>query len=155
MNFKNQLYFCFCNSEQEAKFIQDRISSIERNTAELCHVFGEYSRKAARVRDKGDEIARVTISYAEYEDINKSLSNGLASFSSCMSTISDYGDIRVQNINSKVVSGFAQYENICKHSKEEVKQLYNARDKELARKKQLDRIRERNPRSRTQIVSYQ
>lgn len=72
-----------------------------------------------------------------------------------MSTISDYGDMRVQNIDSKVVNGFAQYENICKHSKEEVKQIYNARDKELAKKKQLDRIRERNPRNKQQIVSYQ
>lgn len=150
--FIQSLNSCPTFSDQEAKFIQDRITSVERNTAELCHVFGEYSRKAARLRDKGDELARVTVTYAEYEDINKSLSNGLYNFSNCMSTIGDYGDMRVQNIDSKVISGLSRYETICKHAKDEVKQIYAAREKEMQRKKQLDRIRERNPRNRQLVV---
>ncbi|PSN33940.1 hypothetical protein C0J52_19340, partial [Blattella germanica] len=43
------------------------------------------------------------------------------------------------------------YEDICKHSKEEVKNTLVARDRELTRRKNLDRIRERNPRNRQQI----
>lgn len=70
-----------------------------------------------------------------------------------MSSISDYGDVRVKNIDKKVVDGLSKYESICKHAKEEVKQIYFARDRELARKRQLDRLRERNPRNRQQIVS--
>lgn len=125
---------------------------MERTVAEFCNAFGEYSRKAARIRDKGDQLAQATVTYAEYEDINTSLSNALAGFSNCMSLIGDYGDVRVHNIDKRVVSDLGRYEGICKHAKEEVKQIYYVRDRELARKRQLDRLRERNPRNRQQIV---
>ncbi|XP_022914278.2 CBY1-interacting BAR domain-containing protein 1 isoform X1 [Onthophagus taurus] len=140
------------NCEQEAKFIQDRILTVEKNISELCSVFSGYSRKVARIRDKGDELSKVIVAYAETEDINKSLSNGLINFATQISSISDYGDVRTQNIDQKVVNEFSQYENICKHAKDEVKQIYAARTKEISRKRQLDRAKERNPRNRQQIV---
>lgn len=34
--------------EQQAKFIQDRITSVEKNFGELCVAFGDYTRKTAR-----------------------------------------------------------------------------------------------------------
>lgn len=34
--------------EQEAKFVQDRISNVEKHFAELCTTFAAYTRKAAR-----------------------------------------------------------------------------------------------------------
>ncbi|CAG2053653.1 unnamed protein product [Timema podura] len=54
---------------------------------------------------------------------------------------------------TKVVSELSQYEGICKHAKEEVKSTFAARDRELARRRQLDRVRERSPRNRQQIAS--
>ncbi|GJQ84080.1 hypothetical protein Trydic_g12060 [Trypoxylus dichotomus] len=140
------------NCEQEAKFIQDRINSVEKNIAELCFAFSGYSRKAARLRDKGDEIAKITLSYAESEEINKTLSNSLVNFANTISLISDYGNLRVLNIDKKVVEEFSQYENICKNAKEDVKQIYGVRSREIARKRQLDRARERAPRHRQQII---
>lgn len=145
----NYLHF---PSEQEAKFIQERIALVEKYAAELCHAFGAFSRKAARIRDKGDELAKVSLCYAEAEEINGSLSEALANFASSMSILSDYGDLRVQNIDNKVVNELTQYENICKHSKNEVRQIFAARDKELTKRRQLDRIRDRNPRNRQQIL---
>lgn len=108
----------------------------------------------ARVRDKGDALAKTITEYAELEDIDKSLALGLTNFANTLTTISDYGDLRVQNIDKNVIKQFSKYENICKHAKEEVKQIFGAREKELNRKKQLDRIREKNPRNRQQIVSF-
>lgn len=35
--------------EQQAKFIQDRISNVEKNFGELCVGFGDYTRKTARL----------------------------------------------------------------------------------------------------------
>lgn len=35
-------------SEQEAKFVQDRITGVEKHLAELCAVFAAFARKAAR-----------------------------------------------------------------------------------------------------------
>lgn len=34
--------------EQQAKFIQDRITSVEKNFGDLCVAFGDYARKTAR-----------------------------------------------------------------------------------------------------------
>jgi len=65
-----------------------------------------------------------------------------------------YRDAQVQRLDSKVVSELSQYEDICKHAKEEVKHTTVARSHELARKKHLDRVREKNPRNRQQIVSF-
>jgi hypothetical protein len=55
-------------------------------------------------------------------------------------------------LDSKVIKEFGRYEDICKHAKDEVKQIYNAREKEIARRRQLDRIKERNPRNRQQVI---
>ncbi|XP_023012346.2 CBY1 interacting BAR domain containing protein Fam92 isoform X1 [Leptinotarsa decemlineata] len=140
------------NCETEAKFIQGRIHSVEKNVAEFCSTFAQYSRKAARLRDKGDEIARLVLNYAETENINKSLAVGLESFADDISIIGDYADMRVRMIDEKVVGEFAKYEDICKHAKDKVRDIYSARDKEVARRRQLDRLRERNPRNRQQII---
>lgn len=125
---------------------------MEKNFAVLCHAFGAYSRKAARLRDKGDDISSSVMSYSEAETINKSLSENLAKFSGTLTLISDYGDKRVRYIDSKVVGEFSQYESICKNARDEVKSIFVARDKEVMRKRQLDRMRDRNPRNRQQIV---
>lgn len=122
--------------------------------AQFVVYFSEYSRKAASLRDKSDEIARIASSFSEHETINKSLSNGLANFAGCLTRIGDFGDMRVMSIDSKVVSEFAHYDGICRRAKEEVKQIFVAREKELSRKKQLERIKERNPRSRQEIVGF-
>lgn len=137
--------------EQQAKFIQERIVSVEKNFAELCTVFAAYTRKTAGLRDKSDEVVKIIQDYAEAENVNKSLKNGLLQFSSTLSAIGDYRDAEVQRLETKVVSELSQYESICKHAKEEVKNTFTVCDRELARKKHLDRIRERNPRNRQQI----
>jgi len=50
-----------------------------------------------------------------------------------------------------VVRELSRYEDVCRKAKEEVKDVFGARERELQRKKQLDRIRDRNPRNRQQI----
>ncbi|RLU25238.1 hypothetical protein DMN91_003331 [Ooceraea biroi] len=35
-------------NEQEAKFVQDRITGVEKHFAELCTIFAAFTRKAAR-----------------------------------------------------------------------------------------------------------
>ena len=139
--------------EQEAKFVQDRISNVEKHFAELCTTFAAYTRKAARLRDKGDEIAKIIETYAQSETINQSLSNGLANFSATLSVIGDYRDAKVQRFDAKIISPLSQYATICKHARDDVKNTFTTRDKELTRKRHLDRLRERNPRNRQMIVS--
>lgn len=54
--------------------------------------------------------------------------------------------------SSQVIGELCQYESICKHAREELKHTMNVREKEMARKKVLDKARERQPFNRQQVV---
>ncbi|XP_014362135.2 protein FAM92A isoform X2 [Papilio machaon] len=138
--------------EQQAKFIQDRITSVEKNFGDLCVAFGDYARKTARVRDMGDELAKVIKDYANNEIVNKSLSSGLDNLSITLTAIEEYRNCEVQRLEAKVVGELCQYETICKHAREELKHTMNVREKEMARKKVLDKARERQPFNRQQVT---
>jgi hypothetical protein len=43
-----------------------------------------------RLRDKSDEVVKAMTDYAEAENVNRSLRNGLLQFSSTLSAIGDY-----------------------------------------------------------------
>ncbi|XP_043501283.1 protein FAM92A-B-like isoform X3 [Polistes fuscatus] len=137
--------------EQEAKFVNDRIAGVEKHFSELCAIFAAFIRKAARLRDKNDEVAKTIHTYAESELINRSLNHGLLNLSATLSAIGDYRDAQVQRLDAKVVAPLSQYATICKHARDDVKNTFAARDKELTKRKQLDRIREKNPRNRQMI----
>ncbi|XP_047987654.1 CBY1-interacting BAR domain-containing protein 1-A [Leguminivora glycinivorella] len=138
--------------EQQAKFIQDRITNVEKNFGELCVAFGDYARRTARLRDQGDELAKVLKDYANNEIVNKSLSAGLENLSITLTAIEEYRNCEVQRLEAKVIGELCQYEAICKHAREEVKHTMNVREKELARKKVLDKTRERQPFNRQQVT---
>ncbi|KAI8428191.1 hypothetical protein MSG28_002426 [Choristoneura fumiferana] len=138
--------------EQQAKFIQDRITNVERNFGDLCVAFGDYARKTARLRDQGDELAKVLKDYANNEIVNKSLSAGLENLSITLTAVEEYRNCEVQRLEAKVIGELSQYEAICKHAREEVKHTMNVREKELARKKVLDKTRERQPFNRQQVT---
>ncbi|XP_059049874.1 CBY1-interacting BAR domain-containing protein 1 isoform X2 [Achroia grisella] len=139
--------------EQQAKFIQDRITNVEKNFGVLCVAFGDYSRKTARLRDMGDELTKVLKDYANNEIVNKSLSTGLDNLSMTLTAIEEYRNCEVQRLEAKVVGELCQYEAICKHAREELKHTMNVREKELARKKVLDKAKERQPFNRQQTYA--
>ncbi|XP_066143560.1 CBY1-interacting BAR domain-containing protein 1 [Euwallacea fornicatus] len=69
-----------------------------------------------------------------------------------MSTLSDYADVRTQALELKVVGELSRYQDICKKAKDEIRDVFGAREREVQRKRQLDRVRDRNPRNRQQIL---
>ncbi|CAH0726028.1 unnamed protein product, partial [Brenthis ino] len=138
--------------EQQAKFIQDRISNVEKNFGELCVGFGDYTRKTARLRDMGDDLAKILKEYANNEIVNKSLSAGLDNLSVTLMAIEEYRNCEVQRLEAKVIGELCQYESICKHAREELKHTMHVREKEMARKKVLDKARERQPFNRQQVT---
>ncbi|RLU18454.1 hypothetical protein DMN91_008811 [Ooceraea biroi] len=88
--------------EQEAKFVQDRITGVEKHFAKLCTIFAAFTRKAARLRDKSDEFAKVIQVYGDSKTINRSMSTGLANFSATLSVVGDYSrDAEVQRLDTK------------------------------------------------------
>ncbi|CAG9566631.1 unnamed protein product [Danaus chrysippus] len=138
--------------EQQAKFIQDRITNVEKNFGELCVGFGDYTRKTARLRDMGDELSKILKDYANNEIVNKSLSAGLDNLSLTLTAIEEYRNCEIQRLEAKVIGELCQYENICKHAREELKHTMNVREKEMSRKKVLDKARERQPFNRQQVT---
>ncbi|XP_039280859.1 protein FAM92A-like isoform X1 [Nilaparvata lugens] len=139
--------------EQQAKFANDRIASVEKTFSELCSVMAGYTRKVARVRDMNDNLAKNLHSYSESEKINRSLKQGLGDFSNTLVEIGDYRNIETQRLDKRVVQELVQYESVCRNAKDEVKNIFSARDRELAWKKQLERVKERNPYNRQQITT--
>ncbi|KAG6450385.1 hypothetical protein O3G_MSEX006569 [Manduca sexta] len=105
-----------------------------------------------RLRDMGDELTKVLKEYANNEIVNKSLSAGLENVSITLTAIEEYRNCEVQRLEAKVIGELSQYESICKHAREEVKHSISVREKELARKKVLDKTRERQPFNRQQVT---
>lgn len=64
-----------------------------------------------------------------------------------------FRDAGVQRLDSKVIAPLSQYATICKHARDDVRNTFAARDRELTRRRHLDKVRERNPRNRQMIVS--
>ncbi|XP_054283008.1 CBY1-interacting BAR domain-containing protein 1-B-like isoform X2 [Macrosteles quadrilineatus] len=137
--------------EQQARFVLDRVIAVESNMAELCSTFSLFSRKAARVRDASDEIAKALACYAESETINTTLKTRMSEVAKTFNLLGDFRELEVQRLDKKVVDVFGQYEGICHRSKEELKVILSARDKELNHQRQLDRLIQRNPHNRQQI----
>lgn len=45
--------FLFFYSENQSKVVNDRITHIEEHLGQLCDIASSYTRKTARLRDKG------------------------------------------------------------------------------------------------------
>ncbi|XP_050100128.1 CBY1-interacting BAR domain-containing protein 1 isoform X1 [Anopheles aquasalis] len=135
-------YLC----EEQSKFIYDRIAIVEKHFGELCEAFAEYTRKVARVRDKADELAHATQDYCDAEKYNGTLATALSSLAKAVTLIGDFHDCRVKRLETRIVSELGQYETVCKQCKEGVKDALQVRDKDLAKRKQLEQSKPRNSR---------
>uniref|UniRef100_A0A182K3S3 BAR domain-containing protein n=1 Tax=Anopheles christyi TaxID=43041 RepID=A0A182K3S3_9DIPT len=132
--------------DEQAKFILERISTVEKHFGELCGAFAEYTRKVARLRDKTDELAHTTQDYCDAEKLNHTLTGALSSMAKAVTLMGDFHDVRVKRLETKIVSELAQYDTVCKHCKEDVKEALLVRDKDLAKRKQLEQSKSRNGR---------
>lgn len=91
-------------------------------------------------------MAKSLKSVADSEKTNSSLEKSLTNLSQAIVLIADCQDLEVKRIEEKVVLELAQYSEICKNATEEVKSQVLLRDKEFAKRKQLDASRPKNRR---------
>ncbi|KAL8588663.1 hypothetical protein ACOMHN_001980 [Nucella lapillus] len=141
-------------SESESKTIQDRLTAIERHLGQLCDTFASYTRKTARLRDKGDQLCREIAEYAEYEKWNPSLRKGMTHFAESLSAVQDYREAQVNRLEKKVVTQLSGYGLLCKQTKNDLKGAFNAQSKESAQKKKVEQMKLKTPQNRQQIVSF-
>uniref|UniRef100_A0A182UP43 BAR domain-containing protein n=1 Tax=Anopheles merus TaxID=30066 RepID=A0A182UP43_ANOME len=132
--------------DEQTKFILERISTVEKHFGELCGAFAEYTRKVSRMRDKTDELAHTTQDYCDTEKLHPTLAGALFSMAKAVTLLGDFHDARVKRLEAKIVSELAQYETVCKHCKEDLKEALLVRDKDLAKRKQLEQSKSRNGR---------
>ncbi|XP_030831360.1 protein FAM92A isoform X2 [Strongylocentrotus purpuratus] len=135
--------------ENQSKFVQQRINAVEKHFAELCQDFSAYSRKLARVRDRGDLLSKSLLTYAEAEA--PSTKAGLTNFAEHISSIQDYRQAQVSRLEFKVVQPLTLYGTACKHAKDDLKSSFAAREKEINQQKKLDKVRQKAPSDRQQI----
>ncbi|KAH3772436.1 CBY1-interacting BAR domain-containing protein 1-B-like [Dreissena polymorpha] len=124
--------------ENQSKFIQERITSVEKNFGQLCETFSSYTRKTARLRDKGDQITKDLMTYIEGETLNPSSNKYFTEFAQNLSAIQDYRNAQVTRLETKVQQPLSNYGLKCKHTKADLKAAYAARDKEQKIRKKLD-----------------
>ncbi|KAI8042563.1 CBY1-interacting BAR domain-containing protein homolog [Drosophila gunungcola] len=128
----------FLNTKDDRiKLITERINITERHLLEMCSSFALVTRKMAKYRDSFDELAKGVKSYADDEEINESLCQGLKSFTNAVTIMGDYMDINVHRLEHKIVNELSQFEQLCKSTRENLRLAVIARDKEVLRQRQM------------------
>ncbi|XP_017023875.1 CBY1-interacting BAR domain-containing protein homolog [Drosophila kikkawai] len=128
----------FLNTKDDRiKIINERISLTERHLMEMCSSFALVTRKMAKYRDSFDELAKGVKSYADDEEINESLCQGLKSFTNAVTIMGDYMDINVHRVEHKIVNELAQFEHLCKSTRDNLRLAVIARHKEVLRQRQM------------------
>ncbi|XP_030384578.1 protein FAM92A [Scaptodrosophila lebanonensis] len=123
--------------DDRIKIINERINLTERHLMEMCSAFALITRKMAKYRDSHDELAKGIKSYADDEEINESLCTGLKSFTNAVTLMGDYMDLNVHRLELKIVNELAQFEQLCKSTRDNLRLAVIARDKEVLRQRQM------------------
>ncbi|XP_017012072.2 CBY1-interacting BAR domain-containing protein homolog [Drosophila takahashii] len=132
----------FLNTKDDRiKIINERINITERHLMEMCSSFALVTRKMAKYRDSFDDLAKNVKSYADDEEINESLCQGLKSFTNAVTIMGDYMDINVHRLEHKIVNELAQFEQLCKSTRDNLRLAVIARDKEVLRQRQMLEIK--------------
>nr|XP_027217987.1 protein FAM92A-like [Penaeus vannamei]XP_027217988.1 protein FAM92A-like [Penaeus vannamei] len=136
----------------QTKFIQERIAGVEKHFGQICTSLGAYTRKTARLRDKGDEVSTALLRYGEVENLNKSLRSSLCETADTLAAVQDFRNVEVERLESRVVGELALYEGVCKSAREELKRSFNTRQQEMNHRRNLERAKSRHPQNRQQIA---
>ncbi|CAH8597331.1 unnamed protein product, partial [Dicrocoelium dendriticum] len=125
--------------ENQAKFVHQRVADVESFFGDLCAELVSYTRRTAKLRNNGDEIARILLDYSVKEKINRSSAATLKKLSENLATLEDHRHTEVDRLVGKVVNPLASYGDEIKKIKTYLKTENAARKRELASRKKLER----------------
>lgn len=134
----------------ETKKIEESVGNVEKYFGNMCQHFAAYTRKAAKLRDRGDLLVRLIGEYADTETPN--LKSGIKNFTENIAKVQDYRNAEVERLEAKVIKPLKNYNAAVRRQKEDLKSTQIARDREAKQMAQLERTRQRNPSDR-QIIS--
>ncbi|XP_018653215.1 putative cytochrome C oxidase assembly protein cox11, partial [Schistosoma mansoni] len=107
--------------ENQSKFVNQRVHEIETFFGNLCSELVSYTRRTSKLRNNGDEIARILLDYSNKEQINRTTSDALRKVSEYFVTLEDYRNTEIDRIVGKVVNPLAAYGEEIKHIKKQPK----------------------------------
>lgn len=124
--------------EKQLKLVEERVVACEKSLALLCDDFAAFTRKTARLRDKGDALAKNLYDSASNE--HKTGKRGILEAAQYLSFIQDYRQAEVQRLENKVVKPLKAYGNHCKKAKEDLKQSLIAHKREKTQHKKVEEL---------------
>ena len=127
-------------SESQAKFVQTRVDAVSRHFGNLCESFAGVARKSAKLRDSCDHLALSSLQFAQTESTSQTLKAALKKFSETVAGIQDYRNCQVQRLENRVVAPLKGYEQVCHSAMEDLKISFSARDRELKKLLQLQKL---------------
>ena len=83
----------FLRLVSEERYLEDRVSHVERHVAALALDLGALARKMARMRDKGDKIVSAVRDFASAE--SGSLRKSLEGMGECLSALENSQQLQV------------------------------------------------------------
>ncbi|XP_060580433.1 CBY1-interacting BAR domain-containing protein 1-like [Ruditapes philippinarum] len=131
--------------EKQVKFCQERVAHIEKNYGAFCETLGSITRKMARMRDKGDLLAKQVVEYADKEKVSVSTTKNLKDFAHNLAAIQDYRDAEIHRLDNKVVKPLSAYGPKCKKMKQIIKTEQSAINREIKQRKNLEKVRDKKP----------
>ncbi|XP_037960673.1 protein FAM92A [Teleopsis dalmanni] len=123
--------------DDRVKFLNQRVNLAEKHLAIICTAFASYARKMARFRDSHDDMAKCFKNYVDEEDLNESLAEGLKNFFTAITVLGDYIDGALHCLENKVLTQIFQFENVCKMTREKLRNAVNARNREVDKQRQM------------------
>nr|AAW25450.1 SJCHGC07511 protein [Schistosoma japonicum] len=125
--------------ENQSKFVNQRVNEIETFFGNLCAELVSYTRRTSKLRNNGDEIARILLDYSNKEKINRTTSDALRKVSEYFATVEDYRHTEIDRIVGKVINPLSAYGEEIKHIKTDLKVESAARKREITNMRKLER----------------
>lgn len=129
----------------QPKFAKERTVFVENHFGQLCQTFGSITRKVARLRNKGDVLAKQLTKYASADEFSHSSTSNLKEFAKNLAAIQDYRHAEIGRLEKKVVKPLSEYGDKCKKVKTAVSKEEKAIKKVQKEKKQLVKVRQKSP----------
>ncbi|XP_020603297.1 protein FAM92A1-like [Orbicella faveolata] len=135
--------------DHELKVITERINLSERNFSTLLRDFTAFSGELQSLQEKGMKLSRSVDMYSDKE--YPSMKASLAGVSESIAAIQDFLGAQVDFMQAKVSPPLSLNATNVKHAREYVKELSASREKELLKRKAVEKLKIKEPKNKGKI----
>lgn len=135
--------------DHELKVITERINLAERNFSTLLKDFTAFSAGLQSLQEKGMRLSRSVDMYSDEE--YPSMKASLAGVSESIAAIQDFLGAQVGFMQAKVSPPLSLNATNVKHAREYVKELSASREKELLKRKAVEKLKIKEPKNKGKI----